>query len=144
MFIDISFAAPHSPLQAPQNYIDMYLDIEDPDRRVYSAMVTAVDDAIGEIVTNLKEKGIYDNPLIVFSSDNGGDPWFGANNWPLRGDKGTLWDGGIRMVGFVLGAGIEGGNRISNELMHISDWFPTLLHVAGVTNPEGEKPLDGV
>lgn len=68
MFLYLSFQAPHSPLQAPQGYIDMYSDIEDEDRRVYSAMMTAMDDAIGTVVTSLKEKGMYDNTLVVFST----------------------------------------------------------------------------
>ena len=68
MFLYLSFQAPHSPLQAPQEYIDMYSDIEDDDRKVFSAMMTAMDDAIGTVVTSLKDKGIYDNTLIVFST----------------------------------------------------------------------------
>jgi len=144
MFMDISFQAPHRPLQAPQKYIDMYSHVKDENRRIYSAMVTAVDDAIGEIIQALKSKNMYSDTLIVFSSDNGGDTWFGANNWPLRGDKNTLWEGGIRVAGFASGAGIAGGNRISKELIHISDWYPTLLHVAGVKDLTEETKLDGI
>lgn len=68
MFLYLSFQAPHSPLQAPQEYIDMYPDIQDEDRRVFSAMMTAMDDAIGTVVTSLKEKGMYDDTLVVFST----------------------------------------------------------------------------
>ena len=64
----MSFQAPHSPLQAPQEYIDMYDDIKVENRKIYSAMVTALDDAVAGIVNSLKENGMYENTLIVFSS----------------------------------------------------------------------------
>ena len=68
MFLYMSMQAPHSPLQAPQEYIDMYSDIEDEDRKVYSAMVTAMDDAIKDVVESLKQNDLYDNTVIVFVS----------------------------------------------------------------------------
>ena len=68
MFIDLSFQAPHRPLQAPQRYIDMYSNVKDENRKIYSGMVTAVDDAIGSIVRALKSKNMYSDTLIVFSS----------------------------------------------------------------------------
>ena len=68
MFLFMSFQAPHSPLQAPQQYIDVYDDVTIENRKVYSAMVSALDDAVGEIVISLKKNGLYDNTVIVFSS----------------------------------------------------------------------------
>lgn len=68
------------------------------------------------------------NKLInISNSDNGGDTWFGANNWPLRGDKGTLWEGGLRVAGFASGKGIAGGNRITNGNIRFRHCFITLI-----------------
>jgi len=142
MFLYMSMQAPHSPLQAPQEYIDMYSYVEDEDRRVYSAMVTAMDDAIKDVVESLKQNDLYDNTVIVFVSDNGGETTEGGNNFPLRGQKATMWEGGVRTVAFVSGM-VKGDGRVTKELMHISDWYPTLLHLAGVDDLD-DMSLDGV
>lgn len=77
--------------------------------------------------------------------DNGGNINRGASNFPLRGEKGCLYEGGIRAVGFVHGMllGKERVGSVSRELMHVSDWFPTLVNLAD-GNFSGTKPLDGV
>ena len=68
----LAFNAPHTPYQAPQDYLDRYPNIEDPTRRAYAAQITAMDDEIGRVVAALDKKGMRDNTLIVFQSDNGG------------------------------------------------------------------------
>src|SRR5207248_2386347 len=83
-FIYVPFNAPHAPLQAPPEYLDKYRSIEDPKRRTYAAMVNCVDDQIGRIVAALDKRGLTDNTLIAFSSDNGGPLQLGATNGPLR------------------------------------------------------------
>ena len=78
---------------------------------------------------------------ISIHPDNGGDYFFGANNYPLRGRKGGYYEGGIRSIGFVTGPLVPSSN-INTKLMHISDWYPTLVNLAGGTL-EPELELDG-
>jgi arylsulfatase B len=149
LFMYIPFQAVHSPLQVPDVYRNMYSDIEDEDRRTYLGMVTAMDDAVGNITAALKLSNLYDNSIIVFFSDNGGpvQGWpplqkgYGANNWPLRGAKLTMWEGGTRTVAFAHAPKYL-SPRTSTNWMHVTDWFPTLLSIAGLspTSPD----LDGL
>jgi len=86
-----------------------------------------MDDAIGLIVDELKNQGILENTIIVFTADNGGQVDAGGNNYPLRGNKGTLWEGGMRSSAFVYSNMIKDKGTISNDLIHVVDWTPTLL-----------------
>lgn len=77
---------------------------------------------------------LWDNTLTVFCSDNGGKPVYGGYNWPLRGTKQTLWEGGVRSTGFVHGKILERKGAKCDGLLHISDFFPTLINLAGNFN----------
>ncbi|XP_033099226.1 arylsulfatase I-like isoform X2 [Anneissia japonica] len=151
LFLYLPFQAVHSaneddPLQAPQKYIDRFPYIKNKQRKVYAAMVSALDDAIGNFTASLKETGLYDNSVILFTTDNGG-PVCGfdyncASNFPLRGVKATLWEGGVRGVGFVNSPLLKKPGRISEDLVHVCDWLPTIYHLAG--GDAGKlKNLDG-
>jgi arylsulfatase A-like enzyme len=72
LFLYLAFTAPHSPYQAPQKYLDMYKHINDPSRRAYSAMITAMDDQIGMVLGALRKRKMLENTLVIFQSDNGG------------------------------------------------------------------------
>jgi arylsulfatase A-like enzyme len=68
---------------------------------------------------------------MIFTTDNGGIPGGGGYNWPLRGHKATLWEGGMRGAGFVHGEMIAKKKRICKDLIHVTDWYPTLTSLAG-------------
>jgi len=143
MFMYLPFQSPHRPLQVPQKYEDMYPDVEDDDRRVFMGMVTNLDDAVGNVVDALKDSGMYNNTVIVFVSDNGGWPPHGGNNYPLRGQKLTIWEGGTRTPAFVHSPLLERSGYTSHELIHMTDWLPTFLHLAGASGaPAGGDGFD--
>ncbi|WGD30578.1 arylsulfatase [Ancylobacter sp. WKF20] len=153
LFLYLAFTAPHTPYQAPQRYLDMYASIADPARRAYAAMITAMDDQIGRVIAALEARGMRANTLTVFHSDNGGTRNLmfageGAvagdlppNNTPYREGKGTLYEGGTRVVALANWPGhIEAGE--TTGVMHVVDMLPTLARLAGATLAT-TKPLDG-
>lgn len=101
-----------------------------------SGMVQKLDESVGRLIAALEESNMLHNSIIVFSADNGAPTIGGYPNWgsnyPLRGIKETLWEGGTRGVSFIWSPLIKNTPRVSNELIHISDWLPTLYAAAGI------------
>lgn len=108
-------------------------------------MVAGLDHSIGEIVRVLQARNMDKNTILIFTTDNGGaTAGFNRNhasNWPLRGGKDTLWEGGVRGTAFIWSPLLHKIRRVSNQMMHITDWLPTLLSAAGIHNL---PPLDGI
>ena len=140
-FVYLPFNAPHTPLQAPKKYLDRYPRLQGR-RKTFAAMVDCMDEGIGRVLAALDEKGVADNTLVWFFSDNGGG--IGASNKPLRGGKQTLFEGGIRVPAAVRwpAGGLTGGRKVSAVMGYI-DVLPTLRRIVGAARHAG-KPLDGV
>ncbi|KAH9364354.1 hypothetical protein HPB48_003041 [Haemaphysalis longicornis] len=94
-------------------------------------MVDTLDQAVGVVLDALHERSMLENCIIVFSSDNGADLLGRGSSWPLRGTKGTLWEGGVRTPAFVWSPLLEARGRVSWDLMHFVDWLPTFYQIAG-------------
>eukprot|EP00928_Gymnodinium_smaydae_P056925 TRINITY_DN40213_c0_g1_i1.p1 TRINITY_DN40213_c0_g1~~TRINITY_DN40213_c0_g1_i1.p1 ORF type:complete len:598 (+),score=75.00 TRINITY_DN40213_c0_g1_i1:69-1796(+) len=128
----------HSPLQVPKAYYDRFVHVQDWRRRRYLAMVSFIDTAVGQVIARLKARFMYENLLIVMSSDNGGPIYAkgaaGASNYPLRGGKGSNFEGGIRVNGFVSGGLVPPRmrSRMLPGLTTVWDWYATFAEVAGI------------
>jgi arylsulfatase A-like enzyme len=142
-FIYMAFTAVHAPLQVPEKYRDLYDKKWPNNRRTYAGMVTAMDEAVGQIVSAIEARGWRTNTLIIFSSDNGGpNPGRLTRNEPFRAGKGTLYEGGVRACAFANWPGQIKSNTVVNAPLHIVDWYPTFLKLAGART-EQKLPADG-
>jgi arylsulfatase A-like enzyme len=143
LFLYVPFNGIHSPHQVPDSYTEPYKDLPKT-RRSIAGMLSAVDEAIGQITAALDEKGRLKDTLIIFSSDNGGpNPGTATMNTPLRAGKGTIYEGGIRVCSFATWPGkIPAGISI-DEPMHAVDWYPTLVKLTGASADQKLAP-DGL
>jgi len=143
-FLYAPFNAPHEPFQATQKYLDRFPNVKDERRRVYMAMVSALDDAVGAILKKVRDTGLEKNTLVVFLSDNGCATYTDAcTNDPLRYGKLTHLEGGFR-VPFAMQypAKLKAG-VVSDQVISSLDLFPTAVALAGGTMPK-DRPYDGV
>ncbi len=154
LFLYLAFTAPHTPFQAPQDYLDRFKHIADENRRAFAAMISVLDDGVGKVVAALEKNGMRDNTIIVFHSDNGGAKsmlfagdtkvagGLPADNGPYRDGKGTLYEGGTRVVALANWPGkIKPG--VVDGMIHVTDMYPTLAALAGART-ERAKTLDGM
>ena len=143
-FLYVPFSAPHVPFQAPQSYYDQFSHVEDKNKRVYYAMITALDDAIGAIHHKIKELGLEENTIIYFISDNGGATYTGAtDNGPLKGGKITHFEGGINVPFAVKWKGKIPSGMTYEPAVSSMDIFTTSIENSGVKLPD-DYETDGV
>ncbi|XP_037558828.1 arylsulfatase B-like isoform X2 [Dermacentor silvarum] len=142
LFLYLAFQAVHAPLQVPPEYKVPCTKYHNKNRQLLCGMLNALDEAVGRIEKALMHHGYWNNTLLVFTSDNGGQILEGGNNWPLRGNKNTLWEGGTRVPAFVAGPLLKKTGYTNRKVVHAVDWFPTLLSLAGEKG--GPENLDGV
>lgn len=146
LFLFLSYQAVHSPLQVPKRYRKVVKrklrNLRHRSRLSKAAMTYAMDQGINQVHNALKRKGLWDNTIFIFSTDNGAPNTHGGVNLPLRGFKGTFYEGGIRSVGFVNSQLLRRTGYINRELMHVTDWYPTLVRLANGTL-EGTLNVNG-
>ena len=140
LFLYLPFNGVHSPFQVPDSYLKPYGALKG-NRQKLAGMLAAVDEAIGKIEESLKKAGMLENTLIVFSSDNGGPP--PGDNTPFRDYKGTIFEGGTRAAAFATWPGHIPADQRVRQPMHMVDWYPTLIKLAG-GSLEQKLPLDGL
>src|SRR5262249_16525954 len=138
----------------PQEYLDRFKHISDPNRRAYAAMIAAMDDQIGRVLQALEKRGMRQNSLIIFHSDNGGNKSklvsgesevkgeLPSDNGPWRGGKGDLYEGGIRVPAVINWPGQIKPGTVVDQMIHVVDYYPTIAKLAGGSTAKS-KPLDG-
>lgn len=165
-FAFLSFYAVHGPIQASKQKWRKYRDKADSmgitrrgyemervlpirtvqDNPIYAGLVETMDDAVGIVLKALKETGIDDNTIVIFTSDNGGvasGDSFSTSNLPLRGGKGYQWEGGIREPYFIKVPWLENKGSTSDYPVIGTDFYPTLLDLTGIEAKPGQH-VDGI
>lgn len=143
-FVYLPITAPHTPYQAPKTIYESLNTIEDHNKRVYYSMVKALDNSVGELVDYLKTNDLYDNTLIIFTSDNGAALYSNTvDNKPLNGGKMTLFEGGVNIPFILHCKTLFPEPTVVNEPASLLDVFPTVADVAGIDLPV-DRSYDGV
>ncbi|MGC6471280.1 MAG: arylsulfatase B [Parvibaculales bacterium] len=145
-FLYVPFLAPHSPMQAKEEDIAKYphrLDLPMGQKKTYAAMVDSLDQAIGQILDELDAQGLTENTIILFFTDNGGFGGFGGDNTPLRGEKLTPFEGGVRVNALLRWPDVIPADTVNENVISVLDMLPTLTHAAGIQSLH-EKEIDGI
>eukprot|EP00931_Biecheleriopsis_adriatica_P077934 TRINITY_DN51403_c0_g1_i1.p1 TRINITY_DN51403_c0_g1~~TRINITY_DN51403_c0_g1_i1.p1 ORF type:complete len:542 (+),score=60.36 TRINITY_DN51403_c0_g1_i1:42-1667(+) len=149
LFLYLAYQAVHGPDAAPERYTKPYDGrISDTKRHTFAGMLSALDEGVGNVTRALYEKGMLENTFIIFTTDNGGPAEVcgvtGTSNYPYRGSKCSVWEGGTRGTAMVLGPGLQQTGIVFEGLMHAADWLPTIMAMVGEPAKPGETlPLDG-
>lgn len=135
-FLFLSYNAPHTPIQPPQEWLEKVKKREngiDEKRAALVALIEHLDQSVGRVIKGLKDDGFWEDTVVIFTSDNGGQGNVGARNLPLSGAKQDMWEGGIRVGTAVTWPGVI--NAASRQADHVSltmDIYPTLAEIAGL------------
>jgi len=144
-FLSLHYTAPHWPWEGPQDEavskdINNIFHYDGGNLRTYAKMVTALDASIGRVLQTLEQRGLAENTIVVFTSDNGGERF--SRTWPFSGQKTELLEGGIRVPGIVRWPRRIKPGQVSEQVAISMDWLPTLLSAAG-TAPDPAYAPDG-
>ena len=144
-FLFVSFTAPHAPLQAKPDYLDQFRKVFDAGKRAANAAMTrSMDDNVGKVLVKLKQLGLYENTIVIFTNDNGGALTSnGSSNAPLRGDKGSVFEGGIRVPMLMQWPSMLAKHKAIDFPVSTLDILPTILAAVGVSLP-ADRQYDGV
>lgn len=150
-FLYMAHYATHTPIQPHKRYYQRYLDAGlDPQQAAYASMVEGMDASLGQMLDYLEQKGVADNTIFIFYSDNGGHCLGGdkggephTQNAPLRSGKGSVYEGGIRVPMIVRWAGRITPNTRINTPVNNEDIFPTILEMAGIEDYKTTQQRDG-
>jgi arylsulfatase A-like enzyme len=139
-FLYVAYNAVHSPLQAADKYMNKFKHIEDVQRRIFSAMLANLDDSVGAIIKKLADEELEKDTLVFFLSDNGGPTReLTSSNLPLKGGKGQMYEGGIRVPFMVQWPGrIPAGKTYARPVIS-TDIFATIHGATGVPLPKGKQ-----
>jgi len=149
-YLYMSHYAVHTPIQGDPRFEQKYLDkgLHHVEAR-YASLIEGMDKSLGDIMNHLEEKGIADNTIILFMSDNGGLSAVArggekhTHNKPLSSGKGSVHEGGIREPMLVKWPGITKANTITDDFVIIEDFFPTIIELAGVDDYKTVQSVDG-
>ncbi len=149
-FLSLHFNAPHWPWEGPDDEAESrrlatvksgILAFDTGSQKTFAAMVTRMDDQIGRVLATLKARGLDQDTIVLFTSDNGGERY--SDNWPFTGHKTELLEGGLRIPAVVRWPGHIAAGTSSDQVMISMDWLPTFLEIAG-TAPDPAYPPDGM
>jgi arylsulfatase A-like enzyme len=155
-FLYLPYTAPHSAVEAPEEDLAEHKgkfkekDDAKPFNTAYAAMLTRLDKEVGRVMKALTDAGVADNTMLVFSSDHGatfevlqrGAAVYHDSNRPFRGQKRTLWEGGVRVPTFVRWPGKVPAGKVSDDVLAMIDLMPTFCAATGTELPS-ELKLDG-
>ncbi|MBA2734258.1 MAG: sulfatase-like hydrolase/transferase [Acidobacteria bacterium] len=149
-YLSLHYTAPHWPWEGPRD-VELSRTIRrgyDEFRgggsfKIYAEMMRSLDDGIGRVLQTLRDARLARDTLVIFTSDNGGERF--SYNWPFRGEKGELLEGGIRVPAIVRWPGIIPGGRVTEQVAITMDWMATILAAAGAKpDSDGQHKLDGL
>ncbi|UNY97461.1 sulfatase [Zhouia spongiae] len=150
-FLYMSHYAVHTPLYGDKRFMQKYIDMGLDEREAkYASMIEGMDKSLGDIMDYLEKTGKTDNTIILFMSDNGGlsaharggEP--NTHNKPLASGKGSMYEGGIREPMLVSWPGKVRAGSVTDEKVIIEDFYPTIIEMAGIKNPEVIQKIDGI
>ncbi|MCP4082326.1 MAG: sulfatase-like hydrolase/transferase [Pirellulaceae bacterium] len=142
-FLFVSFTATHGPLDVKEEHLKKLANMKPNKRKKNAGLMVSLDENVGKILDQLDVLGLTEKTLVVFTNDNGGQTQSGANNHPLRGRKGQLWEGGVRVPMAIRWPGHIPAGSVFEEPVISLDLFPTFLAAAGKA-PDAAWNLDGI